>query len=129
MNTEKRLQKIEEQLEAIRKQIREMELNDPCGGWDEFCMYMKPVWNKQAKLDREKRMLMTPEFERDIPNYGDVMSLKEFINCVEEGGFIDYDGFGTYVRDGKVSNIDIHPSDVKHKAIRKDFDTVIWFNK
>jgi hypothetical protein len=128
MNNEKRLAELEIELEAIRKQIREMELNDPCGDWNEFCMYMKPVWDKQAKLDREKRMLMTPEFD-ELPTYGHVMSLKEFIECVKDGCFIDYDGHGRYVRDGKESNIHIYPSDIKHKAVRKDFDTIIWFNK
>jgi hypothetical protein len=128
MDTKKRLQEIEKELEVVRKQIRQMELNDPCGGWDEFCIYMKPVWNKQAKLDREKRMLITPEFS-DLSDFGDVMSLDHFIECVKCGGFIDYDGFGNYVRDDKESNIEIYPSDIKHGAVRKDFDTIIWFNR
>jgi hypothetical protein len=128
MDTKKRLQEIEKELEVVRKQIHQMELNDPCGGWDEFCIYMKPVWNKQAKLDREKRMLITPEFS-DLSDFGDVMSLDHFIECVKCGGFINYDGFGNYVRDDKESNIEIYPSDIKHGAVRKDFDTIIWFNR
>lgn len=48
---------------------------------------------------------------------------------MKSGGFIDYDGSGNYARDGKMSNISIYPSDVNRKAIRRDFDTVVWFNK
>jgi len=65
----------------------------------------------------------------DLPTYGDVMPLTEFIENVECGGFIDYDGSGNYVKDGKMSNITIYPSDVKHNMVRKDFDTIIWFNR
>lgn len=128
MDIEKRLAEIEIEIELVRSEISIKEENDPCDGWDEFCEYMKPEWDKLAKLDRERRMIMTPEFS-ELPTYGDVMSLKNFIGNVKCGGFIDYDGHGRYVRDGKESNITIHPSDVKHKAIRKDFDTIIWFNK
>lgn len=65
----------------------------------------------------------------ELSDYGDVMSLESFIECVKDGGFIDYDGFGYYVKDGKESNVMIIPSDVKRKRIRTDFDTVIWFNR
>jgi hypothetical protein len=65
----------------------------------------------------------------ELPDYGDVMTLEHFIENVKDGGFIDYDGFGNYVKDGKMSNIEIYPSDVKHNMIRKDFDTIIWFNR
>ena len=124
-----RLAEIEVQLEAIRKKIRQMEKDDPCDGWDEFSAYMKPAWDIQAKLDREKRLLITPEFNREVKGSDHVMSLEEFIETCNDGCFIDYDGFGHYVRNGKMSNIDIYPSDVEHKSIRKDFDTIVWFNK
>ena len=135
VDPELRLAEIEVQLEAVRKEICEKEQNDPylhtdpATSWTNFCKYMKPEWDRQAKLDREKRLLMTPEFERDVPDYGDVMSLKDFIECCKDGGFIDYDGSGTYAKDGKLSNISIFPSDVKHNSVRKDFDTIIWFNR
>jgi len=128
-NTETRLAEIEIEMALVRTEVSIKEENDPCDSWDEFCEYMKPEWDKMAELDRERRMIMTPVFERDVPDYGDEMSLEEFIECVKEGGFIDYDGSGEYAKDGKMSGITIHPSDVKHKAIRKDFDTIIWFNK
>lgn len=94
----------------------------------EFEDYMKPYNKKCSEISRKLRMIMTPEFS-DLPDFGDVMSLEHFIANVECGGFIDYDGYGSYVRDGKESNITIHPSDVKHGAVRKDFDTIIWYNR
>lgn len=88
----------------------------------------QPENSKIATLDRERRMIMPYEL-KELPDYGDVMSLKEFIACVNEGGFIDYDGHGYYVKDNKESNIMIIPSDVDHNSVRTDFDTVVWFNR
>ena len=134
MENTKRLQEIEEELEVVREEIHVKEQNDPylhtdpATSWDNFCKYMKPEWKRQGNLDREKRMLLTPEFH-DLPDYGKVMTLKDWVECVEEGGFIDYDGHGYYVRDKKKSNIMLHPSDVRYDSIRDDFDTIIWFNR
>jgi len=130
-----RLAEIEVELEQVYEEIDELEKteppydsNDMGGSWEKYKAHMKPAWDKQAKLGREKRMLMTPEFD-ELSEYGDVMSLEHFFDCVKGGGFIDYDGFGRYVRDGKESNIDIYPSDIQHKSVRDDFDTIIWFNR
>jgi len=57
------------------------------------------------------------------------MPLDKFIDFVKEGGFIDYDGFGNYVKNNEISDIEIYPSDLKYHSIRKDFDTIIWFNR
>ena len=88
----------------------------------------QPESSKIATLSREKRLIMPYKFD-ELPDYGDVMSLKSFIDCVNEGGFIDYDGHGYYVKDNKESNIMIIPSDVEYNSIRKDFDTIVWFNR
>jgi len=135
MDKEKRLAEIEVELEEVYEEIEALEKseppydeNDPQGSWEKYRAHMKPAWRKEAKLGREKRMLMTPEFD-ELSDFGDVMSLEHFLECVNEGGFIDYDGFGRYVRDGKESNIEIYPSDIQHKSVRDDFDTIIWFNR
>jgi hypothetical protein len=73
--------------------------------------------------------MIMPYVLNEMPTYGDVMSLADFIESVEDGGFIDYDGHGYYVKDDKASNIMIIPSDVKFNSIRKDFDKVVWFNR
>jgi hypothetical protein len=96
--------------------------------WTEFENMLKPASEKSMDISRRIRMIKEPKFE-NIPDYGDVMSLKNFIENVECGGFIDYDGSGNYVRDGKMSDISIEPSDVDNNSVRKDFDTIVWFNK
>jgi len=95
-----RLLELDIEIELKRTEISMKEEEDPTDSWDEFCEYMKPEWDALAKLDRERRMLMIPVFD-ELPTYGDVMTLKHWLECVKCGGFIDYDGFGKYVRDGK----------------------------
>src|ERR1035437_3886830 len=63
-----------------------------------------PEKSKIANLDREKRLIMPYEFD-ELPDYGDVMPLADFIQYVNDGSFIDYDGHGYYVKDDKESNI------------------------
>lgn len=137
VDPELRLAEIEIEVENVYNEIEKLEKSqppytynpdNPMESYENYQVHMKPAWDKQAKLVREKRLIMTPEF-KDLPDYGDVMSLKDFIDCVNSGGFIDYDGSGNYVRDNKISDIDIYPSDVKHNSVRKDFDTIIWFNR
>lgn len=138
-----RILEIEKEIESLQSIIDEKEKkywdnfkfnkNTPSNksAEDEYNNYLKlsnPERKKISSLDREKRLLIIPEFS-DLSNFGDVMSLKEFIECVNCGDFIDYDGFGLYIKDNQESNIEIYPSDVKNNSIRKDFDTIIWFNR
>lgn len=94
----------------------------------EFENYMGPFYEKVSKFSRKLRLIMNPNYSK-LPDYGNVMSLKEFKECCKEGYFIDYDGSGNYVKDGMMSNITILPSDVTENNVRTDFDTIIWFNK
>lgn len=120
---------LEKELDLAGDESQEAFDKCPAGlNFDEFEEYMRPYDTKVREISRKLRMIKTPEFS-DLPDFGDVMSLKKFISNVECGGFIDYDGYGSYVKDGKESNITIYPSDVKHGAIRKDFDTIIWYNR
>jgi hypothetical protein len=129
MNTELRLAEIELEIEVLENKVSEKEHTwDNSKSWEEYCAYMSPEWKALNKLDREKRMIM-PYKLSVLPDYGDVMSLVHFIECVDDGGFIDYDGHGRYVKDGQETDILIYPSDVEHKSIRKEFDTIIWFNR
>lgn len=135
MDNTKKLREIEKELELARDAISEKEKSDPpydtenpAESWNNHCKHLQPEWDALNKLNREKRMLMTPEFQ-DLPHHGDVMSLKDFIENVNAGGFIDYDGSGNYVSDNMMSNITIYPSDVRYDSIRDDFDKIIWFNR
>lgn len=116
---------LEEANDAYDKKFNE---DNDGRSWDEFLEYAKTEIKKLGELSREKRMIMPYKME-EIPDYGDVMTLIDFIGCVDDGGFIDYDGYGYYAKDNMMSNVTIIPSDVKHKSIRKDFDTVVWFNR
>jgi len=68
------------------------------------------------------------EYEK-IPDYGDKMTLKIFIESCKDGSLIDYDGHGYYAFKNKMSNIMVHPSDITSGKILRDFTHVVWFNK
>jgi hypothetical protein len=104
--------------------------NLPSGlDWTEFENAMKPYDERLSEASRNYRMVQTPKFVDKVPDYGDKMSLKEFISCCKSGGFIDYDGSGEYIKNGKCSGINIYPSDVEHNKIREDFTKIVWYNK
>ena len=79
-------------------------------------------------LLREERMLRPIEY-KEMPVHGDVMLLEDFKECVKCGCFIDYDGYGNYIKDGKCTNIEIYPSDIKRGSIREGFISIIWYNR
>ncbi len=127
-----------ERLEQIEKEIDELEdflsenddkfmkeTNDVYG----YMEKREPYTKKINELDRERRLIMPAVISGEVEKGDHVMSLKEFISCCKYGGFIDYDGFGRYVKEGKEYDIEIYPSDVKHNSIRTDFDTIVWFNR
>jgi len=66
---------------------------------------------------------------KEIPKYGKLMSLSSFIEDVKDGLFIDYDGFGYYTKDNKMSNILIKPSHVENKKLVEGFNSIVWFNR
>ncbi len=124
-------------IEKIHAEIHEQEklLNnvishgDKYPNYDEFEITIAPFQAKIRALDRELRMILPCKLMDDITVDDDVMSIKEFIHAVKSGLFIDFDGYGRYVKNGKKTNIQILPSDIKYKAIRKEFDTIVWFSK
>jgi hypothetical protein len=97
--------------------------------YDEYEIAIAPFQAKLRALDRELRMILPCELMDKIDGTDDVMTIIEFTNAVKSGLFVDTDGYGRYVKDGKKTNITIVPSDVKFQAIRKDFNTIVWFNK
>lgn len=122
-------EKLLEELEQARDESQERFNTIPDGlSYPEYMAYMELSNKKLSEVSRRYRMVKTPTYS-ELPTFGHVMSLEDFIDNVDCGGFIDYDGYGNYVKDGKTTDIDIHPSDVKHGAIRKDFDTIVWYNR
>jgi len=126
MNEEERLL---EELEKAREENSEaFQKCPPNLSYPDFQDYMKQSSKKLCEASRKYRMVETPSYS-ELSTFGHIMSLEDFIDNVKCGGFIDYDGYGNYVKDGKTTDINIHPSDVKHGAIRKDFDTIVWYNR
>lgn len=80
-----------------------------------------------------------PLYEKRI--YGDFMSGKDFYECVDCGGFIDYDGNLGYVFvNGYESNLGLHHEGLSQGGFRVDGSTwlemcedydveVVWYNK
>jgi len=67
-------------------------------------------------------------YDKDIPDYSDVMPIKEFRDAVNNGLFIDYDGHGYPAKDGKMDRkIVILPSQFHLCPI--DATHIIWFNR
>lgn len=96
--------------------------------WEEYEKLTEVEDRELSKLNRRLRLIMPYELS-DIPEHGDVMTLNEFKNACKNGGFIDYDGYGKYVVDDKMTNVYIYPSDVINKSIRYELNKVIWFNR
>jgi len=63
------------------------------------------------------------------PKYGDLFTMKHWLECVEVGGFIDYDGYGHYATETQTSNIEVKPSDVKKGKIDKTWTHIMWYNR
>jgi hypothetical protein len=60
-------------------------------------------------------------------DFGDLMTVEEFREAVKHGSFIDYDGSGHPMKDGKMSRFDVYPSEVDE--IPKDATHILWFNR
>ena len=78
-----------------------------------------------------------PKYDIDPPDYGDVMTVAEFLEDVENGNLIDYDGHGYPMRDGKIAHgrntgfdyeFVVRPSKGKD-GIPADATHIVWFNR
>jgi hypothetical protein len=125
MNEKQLREEIEKLYVILEKKEQKWDYKKP---FEEYQEYVRPERKKLNELGRQLRLIQSFKLN-ELSDFGDVMSMEHFIECVECGGFIDYDGFGHYVKDGQESDIEIYPSDVKHNMVRKDFDTIIWFNR
>ena len=59
--------------------------------YEEYQEYIRPEYKKINELGRQLRMIKSYKLT-ELSDFGDVMSLEHFIDCVDCGGFIDYDG-------------------------------------
>lgn len=76
----------------------------------------------------DKQIILT-----ELPNYGKIMTLKNFSRDCANALLTDYDGHGRYVIEfnGKqmMTDIYVRPSDILDGDIKKEYNLVIWFNK
>jgi hypothetical protein len=64
-----------------------------------------------------------------IPEYGDLISIEEFVDMCKRGSFIDYDGFGNYAMVDGMSTKKVYPSDIIGRKIDYTYTHVVWFNR
>jgi len=66
---------------------------------------------------------------KPIPDYAYHMTREEFVECVNHGFFINYDGSGVYATATEMSDEPAIPSEIILGVINTDFTHVAWFNK
>lgn len=65
-----------------------------------------------------------------IPDIGDLMTMKDWLECVADGGFIDYDGYGHYATETEMDeSVVVRPSDVAAGKIDLSRTHIVWFNR
>lgn len=131
MELEERVEKLEKEISEIEKFLssKDDEFIGKTKSFNEYSEKRRPYTSKIARLDRQRRLIMPAVAQGKVENSDDIMSIEHFIVNCKCGGFIDYDGFGRYVKDGIEYNVEIIPSDVKHNSIRKDFNSIVWYNR
>ena len=67
-------------------------------------------------------------FTKDLDSLDDdVMTVEKWISCCEGGGFIDYDGYGYPMKDGKKSTTPIRPS--QRNQLPEGTTHISWYNR
>ena len=77
---------------------------------------------------------MKVEDKEPIPSYGDLMTIEEFKDTVDCGGFIDYDGYGHFATEDHTMGITkVYPSEVKEDFLEMcrehKITHICWFNR
>lgn len=117
---------IKEQ-EPIKKNKMEKAFN--ASDVQKYMELAKKACEPIAMADMYLRKIQTNFKMNEQPEYGDLMTMEDFKNNVDCGGFIDSDGSGSYATEKEESNINIFPSDIKEGIYRDDFTHVMWYNK
>jgi len=107
-------------------------------GW--FTMYGEKIWNyaggrhivgkyrRKDILEMIKTLVERSPYWKPLPDYGDLMTVADFIEACEDGCLIDYDGHGYPVKDGLMDDkLSIDPSD--RDQIPADATHILWFNR
>lgn len=121
------LEQIKKEQEILDDELSQCFNDDSLDG---FIERSNIVYSKMRPLKYEKDIQSNIVW-KDKPEYGDLMTLEDFIECCECGGFIDYDGSGYYSDGQKESNISTWPSMIRDGFIinNPNFTHIIWYNK
>lgn len=77
-----------------------------------------------SNIDQTSSSEFIREFDEDDT---DIYTIEEFTECVEIGGFNDYDGCGCAAKDGKKTGRSYYPSEIDE--IPEDATHIVWYNK
>lgn len=125
----KKIEELQAELEIASKAHHEKLMNLPNNlSFNQFQDALEKSSNKVSDLERQIRFLKEPEFT-ELSKDDHIMSLTDFIESVNDGSFIDYDGFGHYIKDNKDTGIVILPSDIEKNSIRTEFREIVWYNR
>jgi len=80
------------------------------------------------EFTRQVQKLQPVKLE-DISEYGDKMTISEFIEAAYEGAFSDDDGIGYYATEDKMTRIVASPSSLSMGIFDDRWSHVVWFNK
>lgn len=69
------------------------------------------------------------QIKEALPDYGDHMTMGEFILNVQCGGFTDDDGYAVYASETHVIGGRLYPSDILTDSYNRHATHVVWFNK
>jgi signal peptidase I len=128
MNIDEITQELEEARDEYSKAFKNLPMDENYS-FKQMEEDLKPYTDKVSKLSKLYRLHCPINEYREIPTYGDVISIDDFIGYCKSGWFIDYDGYGNYCTEDKMTDIVILPSDIKAGMYRKDFKKIIWFNR
>jgi len=87
-----------------------------------------PTIPEKVKLMQEKTKAQGVQFTT-IPDYTDLMTIQDWIDCCDDGCLTDDDGCGELATNKEVSNVVIAPSDRKTMKIPDWATHVAWYNK
>ena len=87
------------------------------------------MYNLSAENIRKANEKELPEgderlYDEEIPDYGDLMTVEDWNQAVEDGVFIDSDGCGYWVKNNKMAR-----EDEVFSTEQLDATHVMWFNK
>ena len=124
--TKEELEKKLNELDDAIHELWEETMNEE-DGWERY--KNSPLHAEYRDVSRQYRKVCDYKLEDGIPSYGDLMTLKKFVDSCKGGGFCNSDGFGNYAMKDKVSDIEVYPSDIVAGVYRDDFTHIVWYNR